>query len=871
MTNFQPASGTPGTAARVGLRVGAAATLGLLALAIAIGSADAATAAPSSVKAKIKATTLTVTGSASAEVIVLRLAASDANTLEIDAGGDGSADFKFARSKFNKIDVQSGGGSDTVRLDNSGGVFTDTEITRVFGEDGNDNLVGSAGPETLSGGAGDDTIDGNMGLDTIAGDAGADVITWDPGDASDRVDGGTGADQIVFHGANIGETIEVVPAAGRVHLTRNIGSVTLDIGSVERLDISTVGGADALGVGDLSSTDLDLVAFDLAAFGGGGDSAADSVVVNGSPASDVITLTGIAGGVEMAVAGGATTRIVGVEPGLDRLYTDGAGGSDVVQANGTAGSDTLFATANGPLAALGGSSFGQVYVETANETVRLNGLGGDDTLSSTGDLASITSLVLAGGDGADTLFGGNGPDILLGGDGDDWLDGNRGADDVNGGADDDTIAWDPGDESDGVDGGTGADTLAFNGSNTGEVIEVASVAGHAVVTRDIAAVTLDLVGVEAARLRTFAGTDSVVVDDLSATELGLVNVDLAGGLGGGDGLADVVTVFGSTADDTISLNRTDAFEAAVQGGATTRVLNMEPPLDTLRIDGLTGTDTTAANGLAAPDIMTAIPSIDRVLIDGGPFGGYRIESFDETVRLNGQGGDDTLIGINGLASLASLVLDGGDGADTLTGGNGADVLIGGDGADTIDGNQGADQASADAGDDVIAWDPGDGNDSIEGGAGVDRLAFRAGNIGELMDIGAPNGRLIISRNVGTVSVDVGGVETIDVKLLGGHDIIVVNDLSATEVDNVNIDLSAAVGGGDAIDDAVIVLGTPNSDTISVTAVNGAVETAVPGGATTRVTGSEAALDELYVNGGDGADVIDVIGPVASLIQFFANP
>jgi Ca2+-binding RTX toxin-like protein len=869
MTNFQPHSGTPGTAARTGLRVGAAATLGLLALAIAIGSADAATAAPS-VKTRIKGNTLAVTGSPSADVIVLRLAASDPNTLEIDAGGDGSADFKFARSKFNKIDVQAGGGTDTVRLDNSGGVFTDTEVTRVFGEDGNDNLVGSAGPETLSGGAGDDTIDGNMGLDTIAGDAGADVITWDPGDASDKVDGGTGADQIVFHGANIGETIEVVPAAGRVHLTRNIGNVVLDIGSVERLDISTVGGADALGVGDLSSTELDLVAFDLAAFGGAGDAAADSVVVNGSPASDVITLTGIAGGVEMAVQGGATTRIVGVEPGLDRLYTDGAGGSDITEANGTADSDTLFATANGPLAALGGSTFGQVYVETADETVRLNGLGGDDTLSSTGDLASITSLVLAGGDAADTLLGGNGPDILLGGDGDDWLDGNQGSDDVNGDAGDDTIAWDPGDGSDGLNGGTGADTLAFNGSNIGEVIEVASVAGHAVVTRDIAAITLDLVGVEAARLRTFAGTDSVVVNDLSATELGLVTVDL-GAVGGGDAVADVVTVFGSSADDTISLSRTDAFEAAVQGGATTRVLNMEPPLDTLRINGLTGSDTTAANGLAGPDIMSAIPSIDRVLIDGGPFGGYRIESFDETVRLNGLGGDDTLIGINGLASLASLVLDGGDGADTLTGGNGADVLIGGDGADTIDGNQGADQVSADAGDDVIAWDPGDGNDSIEGGPGADRFAFRGSNIGELMDIGAPNGRLIISRNVGTVSVDMGGVETIDVKLLGGHDIIVVNDLSATEVDDVNVDLAAAVGGGDAIDDTVIVLGTPNADTISVAAVNGAIETTVPAGATTRVTGSEAALDELYVNGGDGNDVIDVFGPVTSLIQFFANP
>lgn len=128
----------------------------------------------------------------------------------------------------------------------------------------------------------------------------------------------------------------------------------------------------------------------------------------------------------------------------------------------------------------------------------------------------------------------------------------------------------------------------------------------------------------------------------------------------------------------------------------------------------------------------------------------------------------------------------------------------------------------------------------------------------------------MSRNVGTVSVDKGDVETIDVKLLGGHDIIAVNDVSATEVSDVSIDLAAAVGGGDLIDDIVVLLGTSNPDAITVTPVGGAVETTIPGAATTRVTGSEAALDGLYVNGMEGTDTFDVVGPVATLIQLFLD-
>jgi Ca2+-binding RTX toxin-like protein len=870
MTDFHP-SPAPSRKATVARRVGAGATLGLLALAIVAAPVDAATA----IKTRIKSNVLTVTGSSAADVIVLRLAQNDPNVLEIDAGGDGSADVRIQRSRFNRIDVQAGGGNDTIRIDNSGGVFTDTEITRLFGEDGQDTLIGGAGPETLSGGAGDDTLDGNQGSDTIAGDGGADVIGWDPGDASDTIDGGTGADRLAFHGANIGETIEIVPAAGRVHLTRDIASVLLDIGSLETIDVDTRGGADALGVGDLSSTELGLVTFDLSASGGGGDGSADTLVVNGSALDDVTTLTGIPGGVQASVQGGATTRVVGAEPGVDHVYVDGAAGSDIVEADGTPGSDSLTVTTAGPLAAIAGSSFGPYVVETADETIRLSGLGGDDTLTATGDLAAITSLVLDGGSGADVLLGGNGADVLSGGDGADVLDGNQGADTLNGGADADLLAWDPGDGSDIVDGGSGSDAFALHGANIGETFGISAVAGRAKVSRDVGGVVLDLGSVERLDLSTRGGTDSVDVGDLSTTPLGLVTVDLSALADGGTGdlSADTVVVNGGPASDTISVAGVDgAIEATVQGGATTRVSGAEAASDTVRLDGQGGGDVAEVDGSAGADTMTVVPLADRVLVDGGPFGSVRLEAIGETVRLNGLGGSDTLAATAAQA-MPSIVLDGGDGDDTLTGANLADTLIGGDGADTLRGAQGADVIAGGAGDDTVTWNPGDGSDVVDGGSGADRLAFHGANIGEAFDVSATaGGRVLLSRNIGTIAVDLGGIETLDVVALGGNDTVAVNDLSATELSVVNVDLAASTGGGDGAGDTVVVSGGPADETITVSTFGaGGVQAAVSGGATTTVSSPELAFDLLAVNGGAGDDVIDVIGSVASLIQLGTNP
>ena len=67
-------------------------------------------------------------------------------------------------------------------------------------------------------------------------------------------------------------------------------------------------------------------------------------------------------------------------------------------------------------------------------------------------------------------------------------------------------------------------------------------------------------------------------------------------------------------------------------------------------------------------------------------------------------------------------------------------------------------------------------------------------------------------------MDLNDVESIDLNALGGADTIVVNDLSGTDVTELNTALAGALGGGagDLQPDNVIVNGT-NGDDVSVVA------------------------------------------------------
>jgi len=173
-------------------------------------------------------------------------------------------------------------------------------------------------------------------------------------------------------------------------------------------------------------------------------------------------------------------------------------------------------------------------------------------------------------------------------------------------------------------------------------------------------------------------------------------------------------------------------------------------------------------------------------------------------------------------------LDGGFGNDNLLGSQGNDVLLGGDNDDLIDGQRGNDAAFLGAGNDTFLWDPGDGNDIIEGQAGLDRLLFNGSNVAENIELSANGSRLRSSATWPRWSWIAMTWSGCSFNALGGGDIMLLKDLSATDVIAVHLALSGTIGGttGDAQPDAIIVQGTASDNTVLVT--NSAGEVGVVG-------------------------------------------
>ncbi len=533
------------------------------------------------------------------------------STYALDIGNNGTADFTFDRSTFSKIEVDAKGGNDRIDLVNGGGAF-DKPIT-VDGGEGDDTLRGAAGNEKLLGGSGDDDIDGNIGADTVDGGNGNDRIEWDPGDGSDTIDGAGGNDALDFNGSNIGEQIGVTANGARAHLTRNVASIDLDIGTLEQIRVRALGGEDTVTVGALKDAGVRSVSTDLRAFDGGADGAADHVIARGTDAADRFDVGGTSDGqiridgpgtdvlvtaaeaqdsADVAALGDADTVVSGVDvPGPGSVTVDGGDGTDTSLYKGTDGDDAIGVARNGTDLVAAFVEGGSLVNHRAVESLDVRGLGGADTISAQNGIGSLTSLTEEGGDGADTLRGGDGADTLLGGDGDDLVDGNIGADTGRLGNGDDHFQWDPGDGSDVVEGQSGLDTLDFNGSNIGEQIDVAAQAGRVRLTRNIAAVTMDFAGIEASKVRTLGGSDQVTIGDLAGTALKANTVDLAAFDGAGDAAQDTVTVTGRDgAADHVAVTR-DGDQVVVGGfPATTRISGSESLNDTLRINTLGGKD-----------------------------------------------------------------------------------------------------------------------------------------------------------------------------------------------------------------------------------------------------------------------------------------
>jgi len=558
-----------------------------------------------------------------------------------NGGGDGAVDTVLADFSNAKDVIKLSQGADGV-LTVASAAETITIANAEAGDrltvnalDGNDTLDASALKDgvmalTLNGGAGNDLIFGSEGADTLLGGDGNDTVTWSIGGGKDVIDGGDGIDTLVLNGSAGDDQIQVFAGLnGKLAVTG--GAEQLDVSNMEQIRIDAKDGADTVTIGDLSATNVETVTIDLGAGKacGTGDGKLDTVFVQ----------TGIAGEV-MTIANQGHQTVITNAATFQTIEIDNADVTDVLR--------------------IQGSSLG-------NDVIMAAGYSG-------------MSLQIFAGGGNDTIFSGTGNDLISGG---------QGSDVVLMGAGNDRFIWNPGDGSDSVNGEAGFDTLAFNGSNIGEEIDILADGKHAEMTRNVAAIDMHLDNIERIEFLALGGKDDIHVHDLGGTAVKQVAIDLAAFNGDGDGALDTVTVDGTAGNDHVTI--------ASNNGVVT---------------------------------MTGLPA--QVTVSHG--------ELDDEIVVNGGDGNDTIDASGVQSGNPHMTLDGGAGNDAITGGkdgdlifggDGHDLLKGGDGADTIDGGQGDDVITGGLGDDVLGGGDGadifhvtgmlDGHDLIEGFTSEDRL------------------------------------------------------------------------------------------------------------------------------------------------------
>ena len=809
-----------------------------------------------------------------------------ANTALMQVFGQGGHDavtLNEANGALPRANLFGGAGND-VLTGGSGGDM-------LFGQSGNDTLLGKGGFDFLFGGSENDVLTGGDADDQVFGESGNDRMVWNPGDDTDLNEGGAGNDTVEVNGGGGAEVFTTTANGTRVRFDRiDPAPFAIDIGTSEKLVLNANGGNDSFsatgnlaaliqitvdgGAGNdtvLGSNGIDLLlggdgddfidgqqGNDVALLGAGNDvfqwdpgdgsdsvegqDGTDTMLFNGSAGSEIFAASANGGrvlftrnlgnivmdlndveAIDLNALAGTDTVTVNdlsgtdlVEMNIDLAGTIGGTAGDaaavVVVVNGTNGDDIIDVFGAGTSVAVLGLA-ARVNIagsEGANDALVINALGSADGVTATTLPAGVIRLTVDGGTGDDALLGSQGADLFIGGDGDDFVFGDNGNDTAFMGAGDDVFQWNPGDGNDTVEGQDGADAMLFFGANISENINVVANGGRVLFLRDIANVTMDLNDVEAVDFRALGGADNIVVGDLSGTDVTRVDLDLRGPNGGGDGAADTVTVNGTQG--------ADVFGAAGDAGG-------------VNVFGLQ----------AAVNIFSPEQANDRL-------------------TLNALGGDDVV-------NATSLEADGI--RLTENGGLGADILVGSEGGDLFNGGDGDDTALMGDGDDVFVWNPGDDNDTLEGQAGFDSMLFNGANVAEQINIFANGGRVLFTRDIANVVMDLNDVEGIDFNALGGADTITVHDLSGTDVTEIDLNLAGAGGVGDAAADNVIVQGTNGDDVALV--VGDAAGTSVLGlAAQVNLTGGESASDKVTVNALAGDDVVEASGMAATAVQLVAD-
>ena len=426
--------------------------------------------------------------------------------------------------------------------------------------------------------------------------------------------------------------------------------------------------------------------------------------------------------------------------------------------------------------------------------------------------------------------------------------------------------------NDTIDGAGGYDRVRYDNATAAVNVNLAT----GIATGDASVGTDTLINIEAVRGSNYADTLT-----------GSNNADAFQGMGGND------TIDGGNGFDRVDYSTSTAAVSVTLGGSangtatgdasvgTDTLISIEQVRGSAFNDTLTGSSTVGIyesfegregndtiNGMGGTDqadYYSAKAGVTVNLTTGTASDGYgytdtlsNIEDargsrdFNDSItgsalanKLEGLGGNDTLIGLDGNDSLAGLdgndSLDGGLGNDNLDGGAGNDVLLGGAGGDWLTG--------------------GAGNDTIDGGIVVDRYSMNgdSNTVDYASSMAAVNVNLsgitgIGNTGSGTADDGLGGTDTLmNVSFVKGSSF---NDTltgsSALIFESFNGGLGDDTIDGGAFTDT---LNGDNQNRVTYQYASGSVSVNLALGTATGADGNDTLINITDVRGSFSADVL----------------
>jgi Ca2+-binding RTX toxin-like protein len=403
-----------------------------------------------------------------------------------------------------------------------------------------------------------------------------------------------------------------------------------------------------------------------------------------------------------------------------------------------------------------------------------------------------------------------------------------------------------------------AETTVLGASASTNIISLAATTQNAVYTGGSGKDTVTLATTDGgAEVTLGAGTNSVTAADLADGELAVIggadNDTVTIGTGGNfdDGSISLLLSDGTNAT-TISGSDSSAGTVKITGGSGndsitlstgtftgTHTYTLGGGTNTLNIRGA---DVSAAKitatGLTVLEVTEGQTVRDTMITGNTLTVNSNVASTTLTIAGNASANTIDASGVTFGTSVVQLIIDGDDGADTITGSAGKDLINGGAGNDVINGGAGNDTIMGGAGNDTLSG--GDGNDTFLMAAITDIGAT------ESIDGGAGTDRLVLLDNAVVTTATIDNIEEIEFgdaaqvrsDLFNGRTWVLfgtlaTNGLMITAGTGTTLDLSKLdYSNLDPARNIITVAGTTGADTITLGGYNGVV-----------------------INAGDGADII----------------